>query len=373
MKKLEINRRDLKNNIDIIKKIAYTTGKDDEGNNLKIIAVVKGNGIGLDIKEYSKFLINNGITTLAVSNVEEAIKLREIGIKEDIIMLSPVPLKKELKTLIEQNIILTISSLKDVLLIEEIVQKNEKIQNVQAHLKIDTGLGRYGVLYTNKEEILKIFEKCKKIKIVGTYTHFSKPIDEKCTNKQFNRFLEVISFIKMKNFNPGILHCCASTAFLKYPMMHLNAIRIGSAFQGRTLVKVNNLKQIGEFKTNIVEIKKLPKGYTISYNNTYKTKRETTIAIIPVGYMDGFNKSKMRDDFSLKNNIIAIGMEIKKIFRDNKLKVKINDKNYNIIGKIGMYHTIIDITNSVDIKVGDVVTVELTPLQTNEEIRREYV
>lgn len=373
MKKLEINRKDLKNNIDIIKKIAYTNGKDDKGNNLKIIGVVKGNGIGLGLKQYSKFLINNGITTLAVSNVEEAIKLRNAGVQEDIIMLSPVSVKNELKSLIDKNIILTISSLKDVCLIEEMIQKNDGLQSVQAHLKIDTGLGRYGILYSNTEEILDVFKKCKNIKIVGTYTHFSKPNNEKWTNIQFNRFMEVISFIKMKKFDPGILHCCASTAFLKYPMMRLNAVRIGSAFQGRTLVKQNDLKKIGEFKTSIVEIKMLPKGYTISYNNTYKTKKDTRIAIIPVGYMDGFNKNKMRDDFSFKNNIIAIGMEAKKIFKDNHLKVKINNKEYNIIGKIGMYHSIIDITNSEDIKIGDIVTLEITPLQTNEEIRREYV
>lgn len=133
------------------------------------------------------------------------------------------------------------------------------------------------------------------------------------------------------------------------------------------------LKKIGKFKTNIVEIKYLPKGYNISYGNTYKTKKETKIAIIQVGYMDGLNKNKLRDDFSIKNNVISVLMEIKKLFKDNSLKVTINDKKYKIIGRLGMYHAIIDITGNDDINVGDIVLLDISPLQTSEEIRREYI
>lgn len=373
MKKLEVNQKDLKNNIDFIKRLAKQKGRDDNGNKLKLIAVVKANGMGLGLEEYSKFLIKNGITSLAVANFEEAIKLRELGIKEEIIMLSPTPIKKELQMLIDKNIILTIGGLNDLKIIEDLVEKNEKITEVQAHLKIDVGFGRYGILYDNYEEIFKVFSECKKIKIIGTYTHFSKPNNKKLTEKQFHRFLDIIARLKEAKYNPGMLHCCASTSFLRYPEMYLNAVRIGSVIQGRTLDKISSLKKVGVFKTNITQIKLLPKGYTISYNNTYKLKRNTKVAIIPVGYMDGLNRNKLRDDFSLKNNIISVGMEIKKIFKDNNLKVTINDKKYKIIGKLGMYHSIIDITDSNDIEVGDTVILDITPLQANDDIRREYI
>ena len=75
----------------------------------------------------------------------------------------------------------------------------------------------------------------------------------------------------------------------------------------------------------------------------------------------------------MKNNLISIGMEIKKIFKDNSLKVKINDKYYKVIGRIGMYHSIVDITDSDDINIEDEVTLNITPLQTNDGIRREYL
>ncbi len=193
------------------------------------------------------------------------------------------------------------------------------------------------------------------------FTHFSKPIDEKYTTKQFNEY-------KIEN-----LHCCASTAFLKYPSMWLDSVRIGSALQGRTLVCVQNLKKIGLFKTNIIEIKNLPKGYNISYGNTYKTKKQTQIAIIPIGYIDGFNKNKLRDDFSLKNNVIAVFIEIRKIFKDNSLKVKIDGKSYKVLGKLGMYHSIIDISENENIEVGQEVEIDISPLQANDKIRREYI
>ena len=205
------------------------------------------------------------------------------------------------------------------------------------------------------------------------FTHFSKPIDEKYTNKQFNQFKNIVEYIESNGYNVANLHCCASTAFLKYPNMWLNSVRIGSAFQGRTLVNIQNLKKIGIFKSNITEIKNLPKGYNISYGNTYKTKKQTKIAVIPVGYMDGFNRNKLRDDFSLKNNIIAVLMEVRKIFKDNSLKVKIDGKNYKVLGKLGMYHSIIDISGNEDIQVGQEVQIDILPLQANDKIRREYI
>ena len=368
MKKLVINRKDLKNNLKIIRKILNSDGKDDYGNNVKIIAVVKGNGMGLGLMEYSKFLVNNGIDTLAVANIEEAVLLRNAGIKEEILMLTPISKEKEIAKLIENNITLTVSHKEQIEKIEKIAQSEVKV-----HIKIDTGFGRYGFLYSEENDILEAFKMCDKTKIVGTYTHFVRPIDEKFTQKQFDRFLNVISFLKKEGQAPGMLHCSESTAFLKYKIMNLNAVRLGSVIQGRTLVNVQDLAKIGTFKSSIQEIKTVPKGYNISYGNMYKTKKETKIAVIPVGYMDGLNMKKDRDIFSFKENFLSVGIEIKKFFRDNNIKVIINNKKYNIIGRIGMYHCVVDITDSEDISVDDEVILDVPPMLTNSMIRREYL
>ena len=368
MKKLVINRKDLKNNLKIIRKMLNSDGKDDYGNNVKIIAVVKGNGMGLGLMEYSKFLVNNGIDTLAVANIEEAVILRRAGIKEAILMLTPISKEKEIQNLIENNIILTVSRLEQIEKIEKIAQNAVKI-----HVIIDTGFGRYGFLYSEENDILEAFKMCDKTKIVGTYTHFARPMDEKFTQKQFDRFLNVISFLKKEGQAPGMLHCSESTAFLKYKIMNLNAVRLGSVIQGRTLVKIQDLAKIGTFKSSIQEIKTVPKGYNISYGNMYKTKKETKIAVIPVGYMDGLNMRKDRDIFSFKENFLSVGIEIKKFFKDNNIKVIINNRKYNIIGRIGMYHCVVEITGSDDISVDDEVILDISPMLTNSMIRREYL
>ena len=200
MNTLVINKDDLRHNIEKIKEFSLKSGQDDNGNSLKVIAVVKANGYGLGIVEFTKFLIENGISSFAVSTKEEAISLREAGIKEEILMLSASSIKEDLKELVENDVILTLGSKEDAEAIESLGKDLGK--EIKVHLKIE-----------------------------GTYTHFSVSFfNEKYTKLQFERFIDVIEVLKMNEIDPGILHVCNSAAFLKYPYMHLNAVRIGSAF-----------------------------------------------------------------------------------------------------------------------------------------------
>ena len=369
MKKLVISKDDFKYNISALKNVINNAKRDDNGNKLEVIAVVKGNGVGLGLIPYSKFLLKNGIKVLAVANIEELIALREAKIDSEIIMLTPTSNEKELKLLIENKATITIGSLEELEKVEKILEKENLELN--AHIKIDTGLARYGFLYNNKD-IIECFDRSKNLHIVGMYTHFSKPIDEKWTRIQFNRFLDVVASVKSLGYNPGLLHACATTAFLKYPDMHLNAVRLGSYFQGRVLVRNLALKKLGVLKTNVQEIKIVPKGYNISYSNSYRTKRETKIATIPIGYMDGFGRKKARDSFSFKDNVISVLMEVKKVFKDNSYKVEIKGKEYKVIGRFGMYHCEVDITGA-DIDVGDEVIIKsVSPLEVSDSIKREY-
>lgn len=216
MKNLEIIEEDLKYNLDIIK------SKIDI-DKTKIIAIVKANGMGLDLIKYSEFLIKNDVNILAVANSDEAIKLREANIKVDIIMLSEIYSDKELEELIDNDIILTIGNLEEKSKIEEIAKSKNKI--VKCHIKIDTGFARYGFIYSAEEEILEAVKNSEYIKICGVYTHFSKAIDKKWTNIQFGRFSNLIGKIKEIN-DEVIFHAANSTAFLLYPEMKLDAVRL---------------------------------------------------------------------------------------------------------------------------------------------------
>lgn len=371
MNTLVINKEDLRHNINKIKEYAKKSGQDDAGKDVKIIAVVKGNGYGMGIVEYTKFLIDNGISMFAVSTMEEALKLRKEGIKEEILMLSSTAIEDDVRTLVKNKIILTIGSKEDIIIAEKIGK--EENQTIRVHLKIDTGFGRYGFVYLKRDEMVEALKNIQNVKIEGTYTHFSISFfDEKYTKLQFKRFIDVIEVLKMNKIETGMLHVCNSSAFVKYREMHLNAVRIGSAFLGRLSFENNvGLKKIGYLESAVSEIKDLPKGFNVGYSNTYKTKTETKIAVIPCGYMDGINIINNRDMFRTIDKLRYIVRDIKDFFKKQKIYIKIKDKNYEIIGRIGTYHIICNISNS-DIKIGDKVIINVNPKFVDSSIRREY-
>lgn len=371
MNTLVINKEDLRHNINKIKEYAKKSGQDDAGKDVKIIAVVKGNGYGMGIVEYTKFLIDNGISMFAVSTMEEALKLRKEGIKEEILMLSSTAIEDDVRTLVKNKIILTIGSKEDIIIAEKIGK--EENQTIRVHLKIDTGFGRYGFVYSKRDEMVEALKNIQNVKIEGTYTHFSISFfDEKYTKLQFKRFIDVIEVLKMNKIETGMLHVCNSSAFVKYREMHLNAVRIGSAFLGRLSFETNvGLKKIGYLESAVSEIKDLPKGFNVGYSNTYKTKTETKIAVIPCGYMDGINIINNRDMFRTIDKLRYIVRDIKDFFKKQKIYIKIKDKNYEIIGRIGTYHIICNISNS-DIKIGNKVIINVNPKFVDSSIRREY-
>lgn len=363
MKKVIIDKKDLENNIKIIKSM--------KNKKTKIIGVVKANGMGLDLVKYSKFLNYKGINILAVADPEDAFYLRKKNVLCEIILLTPVNDLKILERLINNNIVLTIASLEDLNNIKKILLKNEN-KNVKVHIKIDTGFGRYGFWYENYVDILEAFKQKEMVNIEGIYTHFSKAIDMKQTKIQFNRFVEVINKLEKDGIKISIKHCANSTAFIKYPEMHLDAVRLGSIIQGRTLINVGGLKKIGVFETSISEIKKIPKDYGIGYSNIYKLKRDSIIATIPVGHADGFEIKNKRDNFSFKENVKAILIEVNNMFKKPYAQATINEKRYNVIGRIGLNYSLIDITDNSEITTKDKVVLDTSPLNVNSRIRREY-
>lgn len=361
MNKLIINKNDLESNINIIKKMS---GKSI------IIAVVKYNGYGLGLIEYTKFLIKNGIDFFAVASTEEAIKLRENFKKIKIINMSSTCIKEEIKEMIDNDIVLTIGSLESYELIKNNSIKFKKIPT--CHIKVDTGLGRYGFL-PNEIETIKTICYSKDINVEGIFSHFSVSFyDEKYTKEQFNAFMNIIKDIENKNFKFKIKHICNSAAFLQYKGMHLDAVRIGSAFLGRVSISnIYGLKKIGYFESEISEIKVLPKNHNIGYSNTYKTTKETKVAVVPAGSIDGINLEEGRNKNRFTDKMYYIYKDFKRDIKGYKHFVRIDNKEYEVIGGIDNSHMILDISGS-DVKIGDKVIIEINPFFINPFVKREY-
>jgi len=332
LKQLVVNKEDLKHNINRIKDYTKKISNDD---NYTIIAVVKGNGYGLGLNEYSEVLVENGIKYLAVATFEEAIELRKKQKDVNILMMSPLYNKQELEETVKNNITIAIDSKENAEAVNELAHKG---YNIKVHLKIDTGFGRYGFIYDDYENILNTVQSLKpNVEIEGIFTHCSDAYrkNNKHTLEQFKRFTDVIEKLEANNIKIKLKHICNSPAILNYPEMHLTAARIGSAFVGRVCSENNiGLKKIGELEINIAEVKDIPKGFNISYLNSYKTKDKTRIAIIPIGYLEGYNVTQKTDMFRIADKLRRALHELKSIFKKQKITVVINEKRYNVIGTI---------------------------------------
>lgn len=368
MKALVVETEKLKNNLKVIREII-----ENDEKNPRIIAVIKGNGYGLGLVEYANFLKDNGIDFFAVATVEEALKLRKNGIKEDILMMSSTAVEEDIKMLIQNHIILTVGSEEAGNAVERIAQ--EMGEKVRVHLKIDTGFGRYGFVYDEKEKMVETIKSWNNIQIEGTFSHFSLAFygDGKETREQFDRFMQCIDELKANNIEPGMLHICNSSAFLRFKEMHLDAVRIGSALLGRlSIPNTWGFKKVGYLKSNVAEIKNIPTGYNIGYSNSYTTTRETKIAIVPCGYADGFNVKVDRDMFRPIDKLRYVIRDVKDGFKNQKLYVKINGEKCEVLGRLGMFHVSVDITGKT-IGINDEVNFEVSPMFVDSNINREYV
>lgn len=279
------------------------------------IAVVKANCYGLGIKCVKNILLG-GANYLAVSSLDEALKVRKIT-NTRILVLEPID-TKYISIANKNNITLTISSL-------EYLNK-VKNKSFTCHLKINTGMNRLGI--GTKEELNEIYKIINKsnIKIEGIYTHIYKSTDSTLTENQFKRFENITSDIDLSKIE--IVHIPNSDTITNYKKKdYVNGCRMGIIMYG-----FNNklkLESVFTLKSKIIEIKHIKKGETVGYDGKYKANKDEFIAVVPIGYADG-------------------------IIRKNTGRyVYINDKKYKIVGNIcmDMLFVLIDDTINVNDEV----------------------
>jgi alanine racemase len=360
MTKLIVEKDKFEQNISILKDLTNST----------IIAVLKGNGYGLGILQFARFLTEHDISYFAVSELKEAIILRENGFRNNLLLLTPTNIAEEALIIAANDITPTIDSIHSAVTMNKAAQKLGVITDI--HLKIDTGFGRFGFLPEELDSVSKLLT-LNNLKIIGTYSHLSSSFSKnsKYIFSQFTTFMECVKKLNHNGINTGILHIANSCAFLKYPELHLDAVRIGSAFLGRIAIPNNyGLARLGYLKSNIIEIKYLPKNHFIGYANTFKTKARTRIGIIPVGYNDGYGLEKIKDAFRFLDIIRYILNDIRQFSR--YIYVRIGDKKARILGRINMYSIVVDL-NNIDAEVGDEVLLDINPLLIKSSIEREYI
>lgn len=357
MSRYVIDKAKLDENIEIVKKLA----------GVPLIGVVKGNGYGFGIKELTTILKTHGIKTFAVTEVTDIPVLKEVLDGEDILVMRSTCLENEAKIIAENGAIATIGSKASAEMMNKVsAQLGVK---TKCHLKIDTGMGRYGFMPSEINDAIACY-KLDNLNFVGAYTHFSSAFrNHDLTKSQLTMFKDTMEQIKKSVGEIGVIHCSNSPALLNVEDVCLDTVRIGSAFTGRVITRAKTgLNRLGSLEAEVVEVKTVPKGYAIGYNGLYKTKQETKVAIVPIGHYDGFGLSKEREIYDLRYALSVFKNALKK----KQMYVKINGRIYHVIGEIGLSHTAVDVTGS-DVKAGDIATVDISPLMVNPRIERVYI
>ena len=309
--------------------------------NTKMCCVVKANGYGHGSVQLSKLYEKLGADYLAVSNIEEAIQLRNAGILLPILILGYTDPRCAAQ-LADLNISQCVFSFEyGTALSDNAVEQNVE---VKIHIKIDSGMGRIGFRCMD-EDLEKAFEVCKLpgVKAEGIFTHFASA-DEGVNGKeytldQFNSFMNSIRFLESNGVVFPLRHCANSAAIFDYPEMHLDMVRAGIVLYGLQpssfLHSPGDLKQVLTLQTIIDHIKTIHPGDCISYGREFKADCDMRVATIPIGYADGLWRSNSQ----------------------NKMEVEVEGKMVPIIGRICMDQCMIDITDVKEAQINSVVTV----------------
>ncbi len=302
--------------------------KEKVGNDKAVILAVKADGYGHGAVKVSRMAEENRLCDIfGVSSPQEGIELRDAGIKLPVLILGLVlPQRDVVDTVIDYDLTQTVA---DFYLAEEIsnAARNKK-KTAKLHLKIDTGMGRIGCTPDNALEIGKKISALENIKLEGIFTHF--PVSDEArsefTGKQIKAFQSIIEQFEKADIKIKYKHSANSGGILNYKESVFNTVRPGIIAYGyRPSKNCDNsimLTPSMTFKSYIIFIKRVKKGTRLSYGLTFKTKSDSNIATVPVGYGDGYSR-----------------------FLSSKGKVIINGKIYPVAGRVCMDQILIDLGN----------------------------
>ena len=327
-------------NLDAVEQNFLTVRKRLNGKT-KLCCVVKANGYGHGAVQLSKQYEKLGADYLAVSNIEEAIQLRNNGIRLPILILGYTDPRCVIE-LSKYSITQCVFSYDYGVMLSRNAMEHNVV--VKIHIKLDTGMGRIGFLCA-EEELNLAAQVCRMqgLTYEGIFTHFAMA-DEgergvEYTYGQFNKFMAAIEYLRKKGITFSIRHCANSAAIFDYQEMHLDMVRAGIVLYGLqpsvALRSPGELCPVMKLITIIDHVKTVHSGECISYGGEYKAGQDVRVATIPIGYADGLWRSNFK----------------------NHMMVETEGKLAPIIGRVCMDQCMIDVSDIPEAKVYSKVTV----------------
>lgn len=304
--------------------------------NIKYMAVVKADAYGHGALQCAHRLEREGIDWFGVALPEEGIELRKSGIHKHILCLGSFWAGQE-KEILNYNVTPVVYRLELAERFDRAAAERGVIADV--HVKVDTGMNRIGVRFDELKEFLDGLKKFENLKVDGVMTHFAAAdSDDEFTNLQVKRFNEAVETFHQKGFRPTFKDLANSPGTLGHANAHGNMVRLGGVLYGlwRDVLPKNiqppRLKAVMSLHTKITQLKTVLKGETIGYGRTFKAEKDLLVATVPIGYQDGYPRALSNSGCALVNGIPA-----------------------EVVGRISMDWTMVDVTAAPDARIGDEV------------------
>lgn len=301
----------------------------------QVMAVVKANAYGHGAVDIARAALDAGATWLGVARVIEGAQLREAGIAAPILVIT-YALPSEMQAAVVYDLTPTITEIETAQALSGFADQIHRTMNV--HVKVDTGLGRGGLLPHEVVPFLNQVRTLPRLNIQGVFTHFATADDPDpaYTNYQFEVFKQVLSDIEAADFNIPIYHAANSAAIMYHPETHLDMVRVGVAMYGlRPNVAVKPAFEIRPalaLKSHVARVKWLPAGSSVGYGRTFITQQDSLIALVAAGYGDGYHR-----------------------LNSNRGAVLVRGKRAPVVGRVSMDQLMVDVTEVRDVQAGDEV------------------
>ena len=298
----------------------------------RMMAVVKADAYGHGVQRVARVYDEAGAEWFAVSNLEEALQLRRLGLSQRILILSYTP-PEAAAVLAEQNITTAVVSREHA---EALNAAAEGLGvSLTVHVKVDTGMGRVGL--RRDEDILAVC-RLPRLYAEGIFTHFAMADtdDEAYTFAQYEAFMAHIAAAEAAGVAFALRHCCNSAATLRYPSMHLDMVRPGIILYGCMPDGRldDHLQPAMTLKTAVSQVKTVAAGETVSYGRTYTAPEPRELATVSIGYADGYSR-----------------------LLSNRAAMLVNGHRAPVVGNVCMDQTMLDVTGIDGVTAGQAVTV----------------
>ena len=269
-------------------------------------------------------------------------------------MLRSTANRKELEQLMALNVVCSIGSVEAGMALNSLAESRSTV--AEAHVQVDMGMGFGGLVISEPDKILSMFQNLQNVAISGIYTHFQPTKSRKKAALQLEEFTKVVDMIQRRGFETGVVHAAGSYAALNYDFARLDAVRIGSAMMGRCKkAKEAGLQKVGFCEATIEDVRWLPAGHTVGCEAPVRIKKPTRVATLAVGYQNGLGITGLRPT--------GFWALVRRWRGKEQPAIRLGNQKVKIIGRVGAMETLIDVTGLKSVP-GDLATLELDPLYT---------